>query len=126
VSRWQRDLTDSTVLRNVGVALAHSLIAWRAIQRGLAKIDPDPAALAADLDGAWEVLGEAVQTVLRAHGVPDGYERLKDLTRGRALDADAYRAFVDGLPLPADARAALSRLEPRDYVGLAERLAREA
>jgi adenylosuccinate lyase len=126
VSRWQRDLTDSTVLRNVGVALAHSLIAWRAIQRGLSKVDPDPAALAADLDGAWEVLGEAVQTVLRAHGVPDGYELLKDLTRGRALDADGYRAFVAGLPLPADARAALAQLEPRSYVGLAERLAQEA
>src|SRR6202012_3411586 len=82
VSRWQRDLTDSTVLRNVGVALGHTLVAWRSALRGLAKIDADPARISADVQGAWEVLGEAIQTVLRAHGVADGYELLKEFTRG--------------------------------------------
>ena len=94
VSRWQRDLTDSTVLRNLGVALGHSLVAWSSIQRGLGKIEPDATRLAADLDNAWEVLGEAVQTVLRAAGVPNGYEKLKDYTRGHAIDGERYRAFV--------------------------------
>ncbi|MGD9599029.1 MAG: adenylosuccinate lyase [Steroidobacteraceae bacterium] len=124
VSRWQRDLTDSTVLRNLGVALAHSLIAWQSLGRGLGKIEANPARLAADLDGAWEVLAEAVQTVLRAHGVPNGYERLKDFTRGRPIDADMLREFVDGLPLPAAARDELRQLSPARYTGLAERLAR--
>jgi adenylosuccinate lyase len=123
VSRWQRDLTDSTVLRNLGVALAHSLIAWRSIARGLGKIEPDAARLAADLENAWEVLGEAVQTVLRAAGVPNGYELLKDFTRGRAVDAATYRAFVASLPLPAPERDRLAALRPADYIGLAAELA---
>ena len=100
ISRWQRDLSDSTVLRNVGVALAHSYIAWRAVQAGLSKLDADAAACARDLEQSWEVLGEALQTVLRAHGVPNGYELLKDFTRGAKIDAAALRAFVGGLPLP--------------------------
>lgn len=123
VSRWQRDLTDSTVLRNLGVALAHSLIAWRALQRGLGKVAPDPQRIAADLDDAWEVLGEAVQTVLRAAGVPDGYELLKDFTRGRRIDQTLYREFVASLPLPEADRARLSALRPADYLGLASELA---
>jgi adenylosuccinate lyase len=94
VSRWQRDLTDSTVLRNVGVALGHSLIAWRAALRGLGKIAPDPLALAADLDDAWEVLAEAVQTVLRAEGVPDGYELLKEHSRGKPLTRQSLAALI--------------------------------
>ncbi len=126
VSRWQRDLTDSTVLRNLGVALGHSLIAWTSIQRGLGKIVPDPVRLAADLDGAWEVLGEAVQTVLRAAGVPDGYERLKDFTRGQAIDAARYGEFVESLPLPEAERRRLLALKPADYVGLAATLAASA
>jgi len=125
VSRWQRDLTDSTVLRNLGVALAHSLVAWQSLGRGLAKVEANPARIAADLDGAWEVLAEAVQTVLRAHGVPNGYERLKDFTRGRPIDATMLREFIAGLPLPAEALGALRALEPAGYTGLAERLARE-
>ncbi|HKZ74875.1 MAG TPA: adenylosuccinate lyase [Steroidobacteraceae bacterium] len=124
VSRWQRDLTDSTVLRNLGVALGHSLIAWQALGRGLAKIEADEARIAADLEGAWEVLGEAVQTVLRAAGVPDGYEKLKAFTRGRSIDARAYASFVDSLPLDERERARLRALTPRDYVGLAAELAR--
>jgi adenylosuccinate lyase len=125
VSRWQRDLTDSTVLRNLGVALGHSLIAWRALQRGLGKVAPDPQRIAADLDEAWEVLGEAVQTVLRAAGVPDGYELLKDFTRGRRIDEALYREFVASLPLPATERSRLQALRPADYLGLAARLATE-
>jgi adenylosuccinate lyase len=123
VSRWQRDLTDSTVLRNLGVALAHSLVAWQSLARGLARVDADTARLAADLDGAWEVLGEAVQTVLRRAGVPDGYELLKSFTRGQSIDAESWRAFVASLPLPAAERARLAALRPSDYVGLAAQLA---
>jgi len=124
VSRWQRDLTDSTVLRNVAVALAHALIAWRSIARGLGKIEPDAARLAADLDDAWEVLGEALQTVLRAAGVADGYELLKDFTRGKRIDAALHRAFVATLPLSAEERERLAALRPADYLGLAATLAR--
>jgi len=123
VSRWQRDLTDSTVLRNLGVALAHVLIAWRALQRGLGKIEPDPVRMGADLENAWEVLGEAVQTVLRAAGVPNGYELLKDFTRGRRIDAAAYAEFVAGLPLSAADKARLAALRPDTYTGLAADLA---
>jgi adenylosuccinate lyase len=125
VSRWQRDLTDSTVLRNIGVALGHTLIAWRSLGRGLAKVDTDAAALTADLEGAWEVLGEAVQTVLRAAGVPGGYERLKEHTRGRAIDARALAELIDSLPLAAEEKQRLKALRPLDYTGLAARLARE-
>ncbi|MFO1399857.1 MAG: adenylosuccinate lyase [Steroidobacteraceae bacterium] len=124
ISRWQRDLTDSTVLRNLGVALGHALVGWKSLQRGLDKIAPDAARLARDLDGAWEVLAEPIQTVLRAAGVANGYELLKDFTRGQAIDADALRRFVARLPLPESERARLAALTPADYVGLAARLAR--
>jgi adenylosuccinate lyase len=124
ISRWQRDLTDSTVLRNVGVALAHSLIAWNALQKGLGKIAANPQAIAADIEGAHEVLGEALQTALRAAGVPNGYELLKDFTRGTAVDAAGLAAFIDKLPLPAAERARLKALAPQQYVGLAAELAR--
>jgi adenylosuccinate lyase len=123
VSRWQRDLSDSTVLRNVGVAHAHSLIAWRALQAGLGKLSADAERCGRDLGQAWEVLGEAIQTVLRAHGVPDGYELLKTFTRGAAVDESALRAFVATLPLPPEARTRLAALRPADYVGLAAELA---
>ena len=124
VSRWQRDLTDSTVLRNVGVALGHTLVAWRSALRGLAKIDADPARISGDINAAWEVLGEAVQTVLRAQGVPDGYELLKDFTRGRAIDGASLAAFIDTLPISAAEKARLQHLAPKDYVGLAAELTR--
>jgi adenylosuccinate lyase len=123
ISRWQRDLTDSTVLRNLGVALAHSLIGWKALQRGLAKLTPDRERMAADLDGAYEVLGEAIQSVLRAAGVADGYERLKEFTRGQRIDAAGMAAFVATLPLQESERRRLSALRPADYVGLAAQLA---
>jgi adenylosuccinate lyase len=125
VSRWQRDLTDSTVLRNLGVALGHTLIAWRALGRGLEKVAADPARVAADIEDAWEVLGEAVQTVLRAAGVPGGYEKLKEFTRGRAIDAEALADFIETLPLAPGEKARLKALRPQDYTGLAARLARE-
>jgi adenylosuccinate lyase len=125
ISRWQRDLTDSTVLRNLGVALAHALIGWRALERGLTKIEASPATLAADIDDAWEVLGEAVQTVLRAAGVPNGYERLKDLTRGQAVDRHSLSAFIDTLPIPEGEKTRLKALSPNDYTGLAAKLARD-
>jgi adenylosuccinate lyase len=125
ISRWQRDLTDSTVLRNVGVALAHALIGWRALERGLSKIEANPARLAEDVDSTWEVLGEAVQTVLRAAGVPGGYEKLKEFSRGQAVDERALKSFIDTLPLPPAEKTRLKALRPQDYTGLAARLARE-
>ncbi len=124
ISRWQRDLTDSTVLRNIGVAFAHSLIAWNALQRGLGKIAANPQAIAADIDSAWEVLGEALQTALRAAGVPNGYELLKDFTRGADIDAQSLAVFIDKLPLPAAERERLRALSPAQYVGLAAAMAR--
>jgi adenylosuccinate lyase len=124
ISRWQRDLTDSTVLRNVGVALAHSLIAWNALQRGLGKIAADPGTIAQDIERAHEVLGEALQTALRAAGVANGYELLKDFTRGTQVDASGLAAFIDKLPLPAAERARLKSLAPQQYLGLAAEMAR--
>jgi adenylosuccinate lyase len=124
ISRWQRDLTDSTVLRNLGVALAHGLVGWKALQRGLAKISPDAARMAQDLDGAYETLAEAIQSVLRAAGIANGYELLKEFTRGRSIDAAALRAFVATLPLPEAERARLAALAPPQYLGLAAILAR--
>jgi adenylosuccinate lyase len=125
VSRWQRDLTDSTVLRNVGVAASHSLIAWRSIERGLERIDVDRQQLAADLDANWELLAEPIQTVMRRFGVENAYEQLKALTRGQRLDAAALRDFIAGLPLPEEARQALLKLTPGTYTGVAARLARD-
>jgi adenylosuccinate lyase len=124
VSRWQRDLTDSTVLRNLGVALAHCEIAYASIARGLDRIEAAPERIAADLDGAWEVLAEAVQTVMRRYGVPEPYEKLKALTRGRAVDEAALREFIAGLPIPEDARGRLLALTPSAYTGRAAALAR--
>ncbi|MFI4869109.1 MAG: adenylosuccinate lyase [Steroidobacterales bacterium] len=124
ISRWQRDLTDSTVLRNLGVALAHGLVGWKALQRGLAKIGPDPARMAQDLNGAYETLAEAIQSVLRAAGVANGYELLKEFTRGQNIDAAALRAFVATLPLPEAERRRLGALAPAQYLGLAASLAR--
>ena len=126
ISRFQRDLTDSTVLRNVGVALGHALLAYDSLARGLAKLGVGRVAIDADLDGAWEVLAEPVQTVLRRHGVAGAYEQLKDLTRGKAIDGVALHAFIRSAPIPADARDRLLALTPRSYVGKAAELARAA
>ncbi|HEX5092059.1 MAG TPA: adenylosuccinate lyase [Burkholderiales bacterium] len=126
VSRWQRDLSDSTALRNVGVALGHTLLAYAACQRGLAKLEVDRGRMAEDLDANWEVLAEPVQQLMRKHGVPEAYEKLKALTRGRRLDRRQLAAFVRSLPIPADARKRLLALTPATYVGLAPALARRA
>ena len=125
ISRWQRDLTDSTVLRNLGVALGHAMLGCTALRQGLAKLEADPAATAADLDANPEVLAEAIQTVMRRYGLPTPYEQLKALTRGQAgMTREALVAFVDGLALPADVKARLRDLSPAAYTGLAEALAR--
>lgn len=121
-SRLQRDLTDSTTQRNIGTAFGHSLLAIDNARRGLAGLDADPAALARDLDATWEVLGEAVQSVMRVHGLEQPYERLKELTRGRKVDAAVMREFVSGLELPADVRQRLIGLTPGRYTGLASEL----
>jgi adenylosuccinate lyase len=121
-SRLQRDLTDSTTQRNIGTAFGHSLLAIENVRRGLAGLDADPAAMTADLDENWEVLGEAVQSVMRVHGLEQPYERLKELTRGRRVDSRTLRAFVESLGLPDDARERLLALTPSTYVGLAPEL----
>jgi adenylosuccinate lyase len=125
VSRWQRDLTDSTVQRNIGVALAHSDIAIQSVSRGLARLEVDRDRLAAELDANWELLAEPIQTVMRRYAVPEAYEQLKTLTRGRSLDAPAVAKFIDGLPLPAAEKQRLLELTPATYIGLAARLARD-
>ncbi len=124
VSRWQRDLSDSTVLRNLGAALGHVLLACRSALRGLGKLEADPERMRRDLDEAWEVLAEAVQTVMRRHGVEEPYERLKALTRGRRVDRETLRAFVEDLPIPEEAKARLLALTPATYTGYAAELAR--
>jgi adenylosuccinate lyase len=124
VSRWQRDLTDSTVMRNLGVAFGHALLAWRSTLAGLDRVEPDAGRIGEDLDSHWEVLAEAIQTALRAHGVPSAYEKLKDFTRGRGVGAAELRDFVATLGLPDEARRRLESLTPASYTGLAEALAR--
>lgn len=123
ISRWQRDLSDSTVMRNVGVAISHGMLAYQSLLAGLDKLDADPVRMAADLEANWEVVGEAIQTVLRRHGYPDAYEQLKLLSRGRQLRAEDLRTFVSGLDLPRPARDALLQLTPATYTGVAEQLA---
>ena len=123
VSRWQRDLTDSTVLRTIGTGLGHSMIALASLQKGLGKLEADPARLAEDLDQAWEVLAEPIQTVMRLHGLENPYEQLKALTRGKAITMSTLREFIAALDIPEQARADLMALTPGGYTGLAERLA---
>jgi adenylosuccinate lyase len=124
ISRWQRDLTDSTVLRNMGVALGYALLGQDSLLRGLDKLELNEAALAADLDGAWEVLAEPIQTVMRRHGLPNPYEQLKELTRGKAITREAFAAFIDTLALPDAERERLKAMTPGGYTGLAAQLAR--
>ncbi len=124
ISRWQRDLTDSTVLRNLGVALGYCLVAYDACLRGLGKLEVNAAAIDDDLDSCWEVLAEPVQTVMRRYGLPQPYEQLKELTRGKGITEQALRTFISGLDLPAPDKARLMALTPRTYIGLALELAR--
>jgi adenylosuccinate lyase len=124
VSRWQRDLSDSTAQRNLGTALGHTLLAYASCLRGLAKLQADPQRLAADLDANWEVLAEAVQQVMRRYGVPEAYEKLKAISRGRRLERSDLAQFVRRLPIPAEAKRRLLALTPAKYTGLAADLAR--
>jgi adenylosuccinate lyase len=126
ISRWQRDLTDSTVLRNMGVALGYAVLGYDSLARGLDKLELNNEALAADLDGAWEVLAEAIQTVMRRHGVPQPYEQLKAFTRGKPMTRELMQGFVNdpALKLPAAEKARLLAMSPADYTGLAATLAK--
>ena len=125
VSRWQRDLTDSTVLRNMGVALGYSQLALVSLSRGIGKLEVAPDPIADDLEAAWEVLGEAVQTVMRRYGVPEPYEKLKALTRGQRLEADTLESFILALEIPDDAKERLMSLTPDTYLGYAAALAKK-
>ena len=124
-SRWQRDLTDSTVLRNLGVGIAHGVLAYQSAEKGIDKLEADAWKLGRDLDQNWEVLGEAIQTVMRRYGLPEPYEQLKRLTRGRKIDKDTLRSFIEELALPAEARDRLLAMTPADYTGNAADQARE-
>jgi adenylosuccinate lyase len=126
ISRWQRDLTDSTVLRNLGVGAAHSLIAYQAIGKGIGKLEADAWRMGIDLDNNWEVLGEAIQTVMRRYGLPEPYEQLKRLTRGQKIGRDAIREFISGLDLPDAEKARLMAMTPGSYIGNAIEQAKAA
>jgi adenylosuccinate lyase len=125
ISRWQRDLTDSTTLRALGEACGHALIGFASLERGLGKLEVNADRIAADLDASWEVLAEAIQTVMRRHGLPEPYEQLKALTRGKGITRDTLQTFIGSLDLPAADKARLLALTPATYSGLAAELARE-
>jgi adenylosuccinate lyase len=125
ISRWQRDLTDSTVLRNLGVAFGHSLIAYRAFQQGLNKLELHTQRLQEDLDSNWEVLAEPIQTVMRRYGIEQAYEKLKALTRGHKIDQVALKQFIESLNLPKDIKQRLLELTPAKYTGNAADMARK-
>jgi adenylosuccinate lyase len=123
VSRWQRDLTDSTVLRNLGTAVGHSLLAYDSALRGLGKLETNPSRLAEDLNNCWEVLAEPIQTVMRRFGVPNPYEQLKELTRGKVITPEGLKTFIQSLNIPAGAKKSLLEMTPANYVGKAVELA---
>jgi adenylosuccinate lyase len=125
ISRWQRDLSDSTVLRNLGVGVAHSLVAWQSTLRGLAKLHVDGARMRQDLDDNWAVLAEAIQTVMRRHGIPEPYEKLKELTRGKPVDREVLEKVIEALEIPEEAKQRLRALTPADYLGSAATQARK-
>mgnify|MGYP003147209668 FL=1 len=125
ISRWQRDLTDSTVLRNLGVGIAHQVIAFESITKGIGKLEADAWKIGQDLNDNWEVLGEAIQTVMRRYGLPEPYEQLKRLTRGQKIGRDDLRAFVKELDIPEDAKQRLLNMTPADYLGNAPHQAKQ-
>jgi adenylosuccinate lyase len=125
ISRWQRDLTDSTVLRNLGTGYGHVLIALDSLRRGIGKLEVNAGVIADDLDNNWEVLAEPIQTVMRRYGIEQPYEKLKALTRGQKIDAETIRAFVESLDLPAAARRELIALTPARYIGNAAKQAEQ-
>jgi len=124
ISRWQRDLTDSTVLRNIGIVFGYSLLAYTATIKGLGKLAVNASAMDKDLQQNWEVLAEALQTVMRRYGIKQPYEKLKALTRGRKVDQAALQGFIQTLELPASVKERLYKLTPSDYIGLAADLAK--
>ncbi len=117
ISRWQRDLTDSTVLRNLGVGFAHSLLSYSSALKGIGKLEPAPEVMAADLDANWELLAEPIQTVMRRYGIENPYEKLKELTRGQRVNKEIMQDFIDGLELPEEAKASLKAMTPASYLG---------
>jgi adenylosuccinate lyase len=123
VSRWQRDLTDSTVLRNIGVGFGYAVLAYDSCLRGLDKLEVNPARMAEDLDQSWEVLAEPVQTVMRRYGIENPYEQLKELTRGKGITREAMQAFITRLAIPEDAKQRLLAMTPANYIGIADKLA---
>jgi adenylosuccinate lyase len=124
VSRWQRDLTDSTVLRNIGVALGYTLLAYDSCLRGLNKLETNHARLAEDLDNSWEVLAEPVQTVMRRYGIENPYEQLKELTRGKGISKADLQVFIAKLAIPQEAKDLLLAMTPANYTGIASKLAK--
>jgi adenylosuccinate lyase len=124
ISRWQRDLSDSTVLRNMGVAIGHAILAYQSTCKGVEKLEPNEVMLTAELDHHWEVLGEAVQTVMRRHQLEQPYEKLKAFTRGKKIDKTMLQQFIQELDLPKDVKQRLLDLAPADYTGFAEELAK--
>jgi adenylosuccinate lyase len=124
ISRWQRDLTDSTVLRNMGVAFGYTVLAWRSLSVGLGKLELNQEALDEDLNAAWEVLAEPIQTVMRRYGVQGAYEQLKEVTRGKTVTAQALHGLILSLDIPEAEKTRLLALTPASYVGLAAELAR--
>merc|ERR1712166_1399787 len=125
ISRYQRDLSDSTVLRSVGVGFAHSIIAYQAVVKGISKIEANEEKLLADLDQNWEVLAEPIQTVMRRYDIEQPYEKLKELTRGKRVDKQGMQEFVQSLEVPDHVKAELLKLTPHNYIGLAAELARK-
>jgi adenylosuccinate lyase len=123
ISRWQRDLTDSTVLRNMGVALGYAVLGYDSLSRGLGKLEINEAALAADLDDSWEVMAEAIQTVMRRHGLPQPYEQLKAFTRGKPMTRDMMQGFIASTDLPQAEKDRLLAMTPGSYIGRAVQLA---
>ena len=124
ISRWQRDLTDSTVLRNLGTGFAHSLIAYQSVLKGISKLELNAQRLNDDLNNSWEVLAEPIQTVMRRYGIPKPYEKLKELTRGKDINKDTIHAFIDKLEMPEAAKEGLKRLTPANYIGNASQQAK--
>ncbi len=125
ISRWQRDLTDSTVLRNLGVGVAHSVIAYTSAMKGINKLEVNAQTLLDDLDSSWEVLAEPIQTVMRRYGIENPYEKLKELTRGQGIDQKTMKVFIQGLEIPADAKQRLLEMTPANYIGNAATQARK-
>jgi adenylosuccinate lyase len=125
ISRWQRDLSDSTVLRNIGSAFGQTLLALTSLEKGLGKISPNQPEIAADLDNSWEVLGEAIQTVMRRYGLPKPYEQLKEYTRGKAMNQESLHGFIDSTNLPAEEKTRLKDLTPASYIGNAVQFAQK-